>query len=217
MLKYFDSRAAAGQELASALIQHRSQDCIVVALNDAGVIVGEPIAATLNCPLSLLLLENIEIPGEPEPFGTINQDGQLTYNSHYSAGEIENWYSEFRGTFEEQQREKSHRINQLLSNGGILNTKMLKDKAIILVSDGLLTGASLDAAMNYLKPVRAAKIIIAVPLASVEAVDKMHIMADELHVLGVSNDLLEIKHYYNEEEVPSHEAIVEKINQALFQ
>lgn len=216
MLKYFSSRAAAGQQLADQLLEYQSRDNIVVALNDAGVIVGEPIAAQLNCQLSLLLIENIEIPGEPEPFGTVNQEGRLTYNSRYTSGEIEGWYSEFRGSFEEQQRVKFQKINHLLCKGGILNIGMMKNKVVILVADGLLTGASLDAAMDFLKPVRVQRIIIAVPLATVSAVDKMHILADELHVLGVSDNLLEIKHYYDEKELPSHEATIAKINQAIF-
>ncbi len=216
MSLYFTSRAAAGQNLAEELKKYRYENTIVIALNDGGVTVGEPIAAELHCLLSLLLIEDITIPGEPEPYGSVNQDGRFTYNGYYSAGEIEGLYSEFHGVFEAQQRERVHDMNHLLADGGILNNQMIKDRVVILVADGLLNGASLDAAQDFLKRVRIQKIVMAVPLASVAAVDKMHILADELHVLNVSDNLLDINHYYEEKNLPTHEETIQKINQIIL-
>lgn len=216
MLKYFKSREEAGKLLVEKLVKYRYENSIVIALSDGGVAVGEPIAKELHCLLSFLIIENINIPGEPEPYGAISQEGRLTHNSYYSQGQIDGWYSEFHGNFEQEQREKFHKMNQLLGDGGILNTQMVKDRVVILVADGLISGALLDAAMNFLKPIRTQKIIIVTPLANVGAVDRMHILADELHVLGVSDDMLDIGHYYEENNLPSHEETIKKINQIIL-
>ena len=151
MSMYFKDRAAAGSELAKQLMQFRYENSIVIGLSDGGVAVAEPIATALHCLMTLLLLEDIKIPGEPEPFGSVNQYGKFSQNSFYSAGEIEGMYSEFHGVFEQQQRENLSHMNALLGDGGILSPLMVKDRVVILVTDGLLNGASLDAAMEFYK------------------------------------------------------------------
>lgn len=215
MNRYYKDRAEAGVVLAGLLQAYREQDAIVIALNDGGVAVGEPIAAELGCALSMLLSESVDIPGEPEPFGSVNQDGVLSYNGYYSVGEREGYYTEFHGLFDAEKREKFQKINHLLIGGGILSTDMVKERVVIFVADGLLNGVCLDAALDFLKPVRVKKIVVAVPMATVAAVDKMHIMADELHVLTVNDDLLEIKHYYEDNEMLTHEQAIQKITNML--
>lgn len=213
---YFKDRAAAGNELAIQLARYRYENTIVIGLSDGGVAVGEPIAAALHCFLTLLLLEDIKIPGEPEPFGSINQNGLFSQNSFYSAGEIEGMYSEFHGVFEQQQREKLSHMNALLGDGGILNPQMIKDRIVILVADGLLNGASLDAAMEFLKPIRTSKIIIVSPLATRVATDKMHLLADEVYTLAINDDMLEVDHYFEDNTMPTHEETIAKINQTIL-
>jgi len=214
--RYFKSREDAGKTLSDLLSEYRFEDTIVIALSDGGVMIGEPIATHLHCLLTMLLTEDIHIPGEPEPYGSVNQDGYLSYNGYYSVGEREGYYSEFHGFIDQQKHEKFKKLNRILGNGGILNTQMVKDRVVVLVSDGFLNGASLDAAMDFLKPIRTQKIIVATPLATVLAVDKMHVLADELHVLAVDEDLLEVNHYYENNDVPSHEKIIKKINEIIL-
>jgi len=129
---------------------------------------------------------------------------------------MESYYTEFHGYLEEQKREKFQRINRLLGDGGILSNDMLRDHVVILVSDGLSNGNSLDAAAEFLKPIRVAKLVVVTPVASVEAVDRMHVLADELHVLGVTDNFMSVDHYYDENDVPSHEETIEKINQIVL-
>ncbi len=213
---YFKDRAAAGNELAKQLMQYRYENSIVIGLSSGGVAVAEPIATQLHCLMTLLLLEDIKIPGEPEPFGSVNQNGKFSQNSFYSAGEIEGMYSEFHGVFEQQQRENLSHMNALLGEGGILSPQMIKDRVVILVADGLLNGASLDAAMEFLKPIRTKKIIIAAPLATRVATDKMHLMADEIYTLAINDDMLEVDHYFEANTLPTREETVAKINKAIL-
>jgi predicted phosphoribosyltransferase len=214
---YFENREQAGQILAAELLkEYRYEDCAVVALSDGAVIVGEQIATALHCILTMLLVENIDVPGEGVSFGGVSQNGNFTYNGMFSAGELEDYTSEFHGYLEEQKREAFQKINQLLGDGGLINNAMLRDRVVILVADGLDTGASLDAAVDFLKPVRIKRLVIATPVSTVQAVDKVHVLADELHILDVKTNFMGTDHYYNQNDIPSHEDTIAKINEIVL-
>ncbi len=214
---YFSSRLHAGYQLAEQLDQaYRYENCFVVALTDGGVQVGEQIASRLHCGIALLLAESISVPGEGVDFGAINQSGRFVYNGMFSAGEIEEYYTEFHGYLEDQKREKMGRINQLLGAGGIVDESMLREQNVILVSDGLQNGSSLDSAADFLKPLKIQKMIVVAPIASVEAVDRAHILADELRILSVTDNYLATDHYYDVNDVPSHEATIAMLNDVVL-
>ena len=214
---YFESRAQAGQILAGQLVDsYRYENCVVVALSDGAVQVGEQIAGALHCLLTLLLVEDIQIPGESLSFGGVSQSGGFTYNGAFSSGEVEEYTSEFHGYLEEQKREAFQKINRLLGEGGMIDHDMLRNHIVILVSDGMDNGASLDVALDFLKPIRIQRLIIATPVASVAAVDKLHMLADELHILDVKENYMGTNHYFDVNDVPSHEDTVAKINQIVL-
>lgn len=214
---YFSSRIEAGYKLAQELEPlYRYENAVVVSLSDGGVQVGQQIAAALHCVLTLLLIEDIQVPGEGVSFGTMNQSGRFTYNGLFSAGEIEEYYSEFHGYLEDQQREKMSKMNQLLGAGGIVDASMLREHTVVVVSDGFPNGASLEAAADFLKPLLIKRFVIAAPVASVAAVDRMHILGDELHVLSVTDNYLATDHYYDVNDVPSHEVTVATLNDIVL-
>jgi putative phosphoribosyl transferase len=214
---YFESRAEAGAKLAARLLdKYRYENCAVVALSDGAVLVGEQIASALHCVLTLLLIEDIEVPGESMSFGGVSENGGFTYNGMFSVGEIEEYTSEFHGYLDEQKREAFQRINRLLGDGGLIDKSLLLDRKVILVADGIDNGASIDVAMDFLKPIRTARIVIATPVASVPAVDKIHISADEIHILDVKENFMGTNHYYTDNTVPSHEDTIAKINQIVL-
>lgn len=214
---YFSSRLEAGYKLAQELLAtYRFENTITVALSDGAVPVGQQIASALHTPITLMLSESIEVPGENVSFGTVNQSGRFTYNGMFSAGEIEAYYSEFHGYLEDQKREKMGQINQLLGAGGIVDENILREHNVILVSDGLANGASLDAAADFLKPLNIQNLVIAAPIASVEAVDRAHIVGDELHILAVTDNFLDTDHYYDVNDIPSHEATIAALNEIVL-
>ena len=214
---YFESREVAGQQLAAQMFErYRYENCAVVALSDGGVIVGEQIAAALHSILTMLLVESIDVPGENMSFGAVSESGSFSYNGSFSQGEIDEYASEYHGYLEEQKREAFQKINRLLGDGGLIDHDMLRDHVVILVADGLNSGAALDAAVDFLKPIRISRLVIAAPVASVQAVDKLHMLADELHILDVKENYLDTDHYYNQNTVPSHEETVAKINKIVL-
>ena len=214
---YFESRAEAGKQLAAQLLEkYRYEDCAVMALNDGAVLVGEPIAMALHSVMTMLLIESIEIPGENINIGGLNQSGTFTYNGMLSAGEIEGYRQEFFGYFEEKKRESMMRINRLLGDGGLVDKDLLKGRNVILVSDGFHDAASLDVALDFLKPIRINKLIVATPTASVASVDRLHITVDEMYILDVKANFMGVDHYYNDNKIPSHEDTVKKINDIIL-
>jgi predicted phosphoribosyltransferase len=213
---YFTNRAQAGMTIAEQLDKYRYENCVVVALSDGAVLVAEPIAQRLHSVLALLLTEEIGVPGEDTPIGTINQDGGFAYNSAIGEEELDEYKSEYFNYFEAEKLAQFHKMNQLVGDEGIVSPELLKDHNIILVSDGLKTGASLDAAAEFLKPIRIERLIVATPIASVAAVDRMHILADEIHCLGATDNYLDTDHYYDENTVPSRKEALDRIRQNIL-
>lgn len=214
---YFENRSQAGQLLSAPLLEkYRYENCAVVALSDGAVLVGEQIAASLHCVLMMLLTEDIAIPGEDMSFGAVSQDGGFTYNGMFSTGEIEEYASEFHGYLDEQKREAFQKINRLLGDGGLIDNNLLRDHVVILVTDGLDNGASIEVAIDFLKPIQVKRLVVASPTASVPAVDRLHILADELHILDVKENFMGVDHYYNDNTIPSHVDTIAKINQIVL-
>lgn len=214
---YFSSRLEAGYRLAQELIEsYRYENTVVISLSDGAVHVGRQIATELHCALTLLLSEDIALPGEGVDFGTINQSGRFTYNGMFSTGEIEEYYSEFHGYLEDQKREKMSKINQILGAGGIVDESMLREHNVILVSDGLPSGSSLDAAADFIRPLKIRRLVVAAPIASVSAVDRAHILCDEIHFLAVTDNYLDTNHYYDTNDIPSHEATIAELNEIVL-
>lgn len=213
---YFASRIEAGYRLAMRLLDYRYDDCVVVALNEGGVQVGQQIASALHCELTMLLIEVVDLPGENDVFGTLNQSGRFTYNGMFSVGEIEEYYSELHGYLEDQKREKMTNMNRLLGAGGIVDEERVRGRVVILVTDGLPNGASIDAAADFFKPIAIKKLIIATPIASVGAVDRMHIVGDELQVLGVTDNYFTTDHYYEVNDIPSREMTLAALNDIIL-
>ena len=216
-MMYFHSRAEAGEQLARLLVEkYRYENVAVVALGDGGVAVGEPIAERLHCVLTMLVSETVDVPGEGQSFGAMSQTGQFTFNSELGAEAVGEYVNEYHGYFEEQKRQALHRINKLIGDGGVIDQTLLQDHTIVLVTDGLNDMTILDVAMDFLKPVRMQKLVIAAPIASVELVDNHHLIADELHILDVKSNYLDTNHYYDQNDLPSHEETIAKINQIVL-
>jgi putative phosphoribosyl transferase len=214
---YFASRVQAGRMLASQLLpKYRYENCAVVALNDGGVMIGAQIAQQLHCVLMLLLSAEINLPLEPVALAGITASGEFAFNEQYSAGEIEELSGEYRNFVEQEKLKRMHDLNRLLGSGGTIKKELLKAHNIILVADGMKSGFILDLAYQFLKPIAIEKLVVATPLASVKAVDRMHVVADDLYCLNVVEDYIDTDHYYDKHDIPDHKTIIETIERIIL-
>ncbi|MDB5164753.1 MAG: phosphoribosyltransferase [Candidatus Saccharibacteria bacterium] len=198
--------------LASLIAQkYHGQRCAVVALGDGGAMVGAQIAQELHCALTLLVTGEITLPRENDPIAGITQGGAMSYNHRYSQGEIDEQLSEYYSFVEQEKLLQMHQMNALITGDGTIDKRLLTDHNIILVSDGLRSGFPIDLAYEFLKPIALKKLIVAAPFASVQAVDRMHVLADDLYCLSVIEDYIDTDHYYDTQDVPNHDVVLKTI------
>lgn len=177
--------------------------------------VGSQIALELHCVLTMLMAESIMLPREDAAVGGITQDGSFSYNQKYSQGEIDEFVAEYYHFIEQEKMSKMQEMHRLVGRGGLIRKSLIKDHTIILVTDGLMDGFAIDVAMQFLKPIHIKKLIIATPLASVSAVDRMHILGDDIFCLSVVEGYISTDHYYETQDVPPHEKVIQTIEQIV--
>lgn len=176
--------------------------------------VGAQVAMGLECVLTMLLTESIELPREGAVAG-IAQGGAFTYNKAYSPGQIEEFVSEYYNYIEHAKMQKMQDMERKTGPGALIRKNLLKHKNIFLVSDGLSNGFSLDIAMEFLKPIHYERLIVATPLASIHAVDRMHVLADQIFCLSVVADYISTDHYYDVQDIPPHDKVVKTVEKVV--
>lgn len=189
--------------LASKLLGYKNQNCAVVALSPGSIIVGAQIAMRLHASLFFLMMENVSLPGESDAVGALTSEATFTYNNAYSPGQIEEMVGEYHHFLDQQRLEKFQKLNRLVGLEGEIDKDKLRHHVVIAVTDGLANGFSLDVAAEYLKTVAIKKLVIASPIASIPAVDRMHLVADEICCLSVTPNYMFTDHYYDENTIPA--------------
>ena len=196
--------------------KYRYENCAVVALDDGGVMVGSQIAIQLHCIITLLQMKEITLPREPKAIAGITADGKMAFNHDYSEGEIDEMVGEYHTYIEESRLVKFHEINQLVGAVGLINQGILKHMNVILVSDGLESTMKLDLAEEYLKPIEIESLVVAVPVVSVPVIDKIHVLADAVYCLSVTDDYMGTDHYYDKNDIPDHQKITQTIENIVL-
>ncbi len=175
----FTNRMTAGRKLAKALRQYADEDTIVLALPRGGVAVGNEVAEELGAPLGLIMVRKIGHPLHAEyAIGAIAEDRRPVYNLAESATIGEAWIA----AAEDCARQlMAHR--RKLYFGETYTPPEIKGNTVIIVDDGIATGLTMQAAVLAVRGRRPKKIVVAVPVAPHEAVDKLEKQVDEVVVL----------------------------------
>jgi len=192
----FVNRSEAGKLLADALQAYAKRpDIIVLALPRGGVPVGFEVAKALNVPLDLMLVRKLGVPGRRElAMGAIasgdarvlNQDVIRAYN--ISAEAIDQVATDEKK--ELQRRYQAYRDN--------LPVPELNNRCVILVDDGIATGATMRAAVEALRQTGASEIIVAVPIGASETLELLRKEADKVICLAVPDMLFSIGQWYRD-------------------
>jgi predicted phosphoribosyltransferase len=214
---YFKNREQAGLVLAERLQKYRYEDTIVLALSEGGVLVGSQIATHLHSLIALLLTKDIYLPDGRTLMGVVNETGGFIYNKAFSTGEIEELESEYRNNIEIAKMQAVHDLHIVLGQGGLIQPGYFRDRIVIVVTDGALNGMAFEMAYQYLKGINVRKVIMVAPIASVKAVDRMHLLADELMSLSVIDSTFDTDHYYEDNKLPEHSEVIKILNDIILQ
>jgi putative phosphoribosyl transferase len=174
---FFQDRRDAGRMLARALEPFRNQpNVIVLALPRGGVPVAYEVARELNLPMDVFIVRKLGVPGQEElAMGAIASGGTVVMNRSVvdelaiSQEEIE--AAAGREKLEIERRERDYRHGR--------PPVQIEGRTVILIDDGLATGASMRAAARALRP-RARRVIVAVPVASQSTCDEFRNEVDEV-------------------------------------
>jgi predicted phosphoribosyltransferase len=178
----FENREDAGRRLSGFLSDYKDSNSLVLAIPAGGVSVGKEIKDALSLPLDLLVVRKIQIPWNPEAgFGAINLDGYVIFKdellSHLGLPE------KVINSQIEKTKETLKKRNELFRKERVFPS--LKDKTAILVDDGLASGYTMIAAIEYVKKRNPAKIVVAVPTGSYRTVRRVSSSADILYCLNI--------------------------------
>lgn len=177
MEKYSDRREA-GKILASELsIYANRRDVIVLALPRGGVPVAYEIAKALHVPLDVFIVRKLGVPGHSElAMGAITLGGVKIFNEDI-INELQIKSDDITAVIAKEQEELKRRDAKYR---GSHTFPSLKDKTIILVDDGIATGATIKAAIKALNALKPAGIIVAVPVAEKNMCDKIQSLVKQL-------------------------------------
>lgn len=191
----FRDRKDAGIQLAETLKHYKgNSDVLVLALPRGGVVVGFEIAQYLNVPMDVFIVRKLGFPTEPEfAVGSVSETGTVFLNqSVISAYGVTDRY--IADETARQKEEISKRV-KLYREGKKLEG--LENKIIILVDDGVATGATMKAAITTLKKEKIEKLVIALPVAPPSTSAELKEMADEFICLEIPYDFFAVGSYYN--------------------
>ena len=174
----YPDRQTAGQALARLLGDFRDKaDVIILALPRGGVPVAKEISSALGAPLDLLLVRKVGVPGHEElAMGAIASNNIMVWNKAIR-GKIKTGSSEIDSAIRKARNELQRRKE---TYRGHRPEPELKNRIVILVDDGVATGASMRAAIDAVRLQQPERIIVAVPVAPPDTVELLREMADEI-------------------------------------
>lgn len=186
----FTDRVDAGKKLAVKIPVY--QNSLVLAIPRGGVILGDVIAQKVGCDLDVIISKKITPPDQSEyAIGATMHDGTL-YKSGY--------WSKFRDDprFEKELKQKQEEVKRRLVEYRGDDKYFLEDKCIILVDDGIATGSTVFAILNWIKKQKTKKIILAVPVMPPDTFKKLKNFVDEIVVLMTPDDFSAVGQFYED-------------------
>lgn len=191
----FADRIAAGRELAHELRQHNiPRQAVVLGLPRGGVPVAAEVARELGCALDVLVVRKLGVPWQPElamgaiAHGAQSLDEDLIRTLDISREQVE--AVEARERAELERREAIYR--------GTGERPPLRGRTVVIVDDGLATGSTMLAAVRAIRKAKPARLIVAVPVASSEACQRIRREADSCFCLSTPKPFVAVGAWYED-------------------
>lgn len=191
----FRNRQEAGQRLAEELARLSLPDPVVLALPRGGVPVAAEIAATLDASLDLLLVRKIGVPFQPElAMGAVVDGAEpLTVRNEDVIALAGIGEEDFAAVRDKELAEIERRRKRYVGRRG---HPELAGHTLIVVDDGIATGATIRAALEAMRRRQPARLVLAVPVAPTDTLQKLRDAADEIVCLEAYRDFGAIGLYY---------------------
>ncbi|QGK69914.1 phosphoribosyltransferase [Allosaccharopolyspora coralli] len=171
--QHYEDRQHAGQVLASELAARVVHDPVVLGLARGGVPVAAEVATAMRAPLRVCVARKIGAPGQPElALGAVTADGPATYDPRLLRA-FHTDEEQLRPECE-REREEARRREERYQRADT----SLRERDVILVDDGIATGATARAAVRMVRASVPHSIVFAVPVGAPEAVQSMEAEAD---------------------------------------
>ena len=207
---YFMDRADAGRHLAASLATYAGRtDVVVLALPRGGVPVAFEVAKRLGAPLDVFLVRKLGVPGHPElAMGAIAAGGvevlsqDLIHDLAVPASVVRSVAAHER--LELERRDRTFRANR--------PPQAVRDHTVILVDDGLATGSTMEAAVVALRAGAPARIVVAVPVGSREACERLRELADAVLCLETPEPFSAVGQWYQDFDQTTDEEVVELLD-----
>lgn len=194
----FADRNSAGEQLAEQLahsLPEQRPELLVLALPRGGVPVAWPVAQRLKAPLDVLVVRKLGAPGQPElAVGAIAGEGVIVLNNEL-INRLRISDTQIRSVRESEERELNRR---LLRYRGDRPEPVFRDRWLVLVDDGLATGATMRAAVQAVRTAAPAGITVAVPVGSPDATRELERVADQVVCLHAPESLSSIGLWYRD-------------------
>jgi predicted phosphoribosyltransferase len=200
----FPDRRAAGEALAGALKAFGGQDTLVLGIPRGGVIVAAEVARLLQAEFDAAVSRKLEAPGSPElAMGAVTAAGSIviaerTVLSHdVTPEQLELAIS--RGAAEAAAQQARF--------GGDRPAPRLANRTVIVVDDGLATGATMRAALREVRGAGPGVLVAAVPVGDPEACAELHADADAVVCLHVPASFSAVSSFYDDFRAPDDETV----------
>jgi putative phosphoribosyl transferase len=202
----FKNRKDAGARLAERLEHYSSRkDVLVLTLPRGGTVTGFEIARLLSVPLDVLIVRKLGFPSQPElAMGAVAETGDVAVNQDLVAAYGGSAYLEAETV--RQKDEISRRIARYRRGAHLPD---LAGRIVILVDDGVATGATMKAAISALRKEPIASLVVALPVAPPSMAGEIEQMADEFICLQTPPGFRAVGNYYEDFTQVSDEEVVE--------
>ncbi len=206
----FADRADAGARLADALSDLAGADTVVLAIPRGGVVIGEVVARTLGVPLDVVVPRKIGAPGNPElGIGAIAPGVRVLDERALSLLRVSPAHLDRE--IAEQEREIERR--EKLYRGGRPPLD-LGGRVALVVDDGIATGGTAIAALRWARRAGASRVVLAVPVAPTQTLERLRDEADRVVVLETPEPFLAVGEWYRRFGQTTDEEVIEALDRA---
>jgi len=191
----FPDRTAAGHRLAERVRSVAGAAPVVVALPGNGVRVGAELARLLDAPLDVAVVERVVLPDHPGvELGAVTEDGHVCYDDAALA-RLRIPRRRLSGAVADARVRVAHLRE---AYRGARAMPQLTDRDVVVVDDGAATAGTARAALRMVRRHRPARLVLALPVASAEAVEDLRAEADRIVTLAVPDHFRSLDHWYRD-------------------